>query len=392
MTFELGVFFFCGVDMPDAGVHGTPPQDRRYGQADFLKVYADLEAYARAADRLGYDSLWLAEHHFQFEGYEVVPNAILMSAFLAERTRRLKFGAMFNVLPQWHPLRFAEDFAMADVMTGGRMICGIGRGTVPREAEPLGTTVGWNSDPDDVHNREVFEEQVQIIKLAWHNETFSYSGKHYQLPPHKIDDRGRGVQTLTLIPKPFNTPVEIWQPVTSPPTADYVARERHKAVFWFHNRAMLKRSWQQYADLVEHYHGVRLRRGEDRQIVINIAIADTHEAALELARPGHDEFWRFLGPYGWSKAYADKAGKPWVYGRIPSLEESIAQGAWLIGSAAEVADQVLELQRDLGLEYLSIFPHFPGMVREQAIEQMERFSSQIKPRLLAASAPVGAPA
>src|SRR6266702_1651471 len=121
-------------------------QDRRYGQADFLRVYADLEAYARAADRLGYTSLWLAEHHFQHEGYEVVPNAILMAAFLAERTRLLRFGAMFNVLPQWHPLRFAEDFALADVMTGGRMICGIGRGTVPREAEPLGTRVGWNSD------------------------------------------------------------------------------------------------------------------------------------------------------------------------------------------------------------------------------------------------------
>src|SRR6266567_1970748 len=186
---QIGVFFFCGVDMPDAGAQGTPPQERRHSQKDVLKVYGDLEAYAKAADNLGFASMWLAEHHFQHEGYEVVPNAILLSAFLAERTRRLKFGAMFNVLPQWHPLRFAEDFALADVMTGGRMICGIGRGTVPREAEPLGTRVGWNSDPDDTYNREVFEEQVKILKLAWHNETFSFLGKHYHLPPHKIDDR-----------------------------------------------------------------------------------------------------------------------------------------------------------------------------------------------------------
>src|SRR6266508_6300376 len=131
---RLGAFFFCGVDMPDAGHGGTPPQDRRYGQADVLKVYRDLEAYATAAAELGYESFWLAEHHFQYEGYEVVPNAILMAAFLAERTHRIKFGAMFNVLPQWHPLRFAEDYAVADVMTGGRMLCGLGRGTVPREA------------------------------------------------------------------------------------------------------------------------------------------------------------------------------------------------------------------------------------------------------------------
>ena len=389
---KRGVFFFCGVDMPDAGLDGTPPQDRRYGQADFLKVYADLEAYAKAADRLGFDSMWLAEHHFQYEGYEVVPNAILMSAFLAERTRRLKFGAMFNVLPQWHPLRFAEDFALADVMSGGRMLCGIGRGTVPREAEPLGTRVGWNNDPDDTYNREVFEEQVAIIKLAWHHETFSFQGKHYQLPPQKIDDRGRGVQTLTLIPKPLRTPVDIWQPVTSPPTADYVARERHKAVFWYQNRGMLLRNWHRYADLVEQYHGVRLRPGEDRQAVLNIVLADTREQALELARPGHDEFWRFLGPYGWSKSYADEDGKPWVYGRIPSLDESIAQGAWLVGTADEVGEDLAELQRQLGLEYVSIFPHFPGMVREQAIEQMERFMRDVMPRLSAAAEPAGASA
>ncbi|HTD79493.1 MAG TPA: LLM class flavin-dependent oxidoreductase, partial [Chloroflexota bacterium] len=340
LSLKLGVFFFCGVDMPDAGLSGTPPQDRRSGQAAFLKVYADLEAYARAADRLGFESMWLAEHHFQHEGYEVVPNAILMSAFLAERTRSLKFGAMFNVLPQWHPLRFAEDFALADVMSGGRMICGIGRGTVPREAEPLGTRVGWNNDADDTYNREVFEEQVQIIKQAWHNETFSFQGKHYQLPPQKIDDRGRGVQTLTLIPKPLRTPVEIWQPVSSPPTAEYVARERHKAVFWYQNRAMLKRNWHRYADLVEQYHNLKLRLGEDRQAVLNVVLADTHEQALELARPGHDEFWRFLGPYGWSKAYADEDGKAWAYGRIPSLEESLAQGAWLVGAADEVAEDI----------------------------------------------------
>jgi alkanesulfonate monooxygenase SsuD/methylene tetrahydromethanopterin reductase-like flavin-dependent oxidoreductase (luciferase family) len=376
--------------MPDAGATGTPPQDRRYGQADFLKVYADLEAYAKAADRLDFDSMWLAEHHFQYEGYEVVPNAILMAAFLAERTKKLRFGAMFNVLPQWHPLRFAEDFALADVMTGGRMMCGIGRGTVPREAEPLGTRVGWNSDPDDTYNREVFEEQVQILKLAWHNETFTHSGKHYQLPPRKIDDRGRGVQTLTLIPRPLHTPVEIWQPVTSPPTADYVARERHKAVFWYQNRSNLKRGWRQYADLVERYHGVRLRPGEDRQAVLNMVLADTHEQAMHLARPGHDEFWRFLGPYGWSKAYADENGTSWVYGRIPSLEESIAQGAWLVGTADEVGEEIAGLQHELGLEYVTIFPHFPGMGREQAIEQLERFSSDVKPHLVSTAEPVGA--
>jgi alkanesulfonate monooxygenase SsuD/methylene tetrahydromethanopterin reductase-like flavin-dependent oxidoreductase (luciferase family) len=119
-------------------------------------------------------------------------------------------------------------------------------------------------------------------------------------------------------------------------------------------------------------------------------LADSHEQAMQLARPGHDEFWRFLGPYGWSKAYADADGKSWAYGRIPSLEESIAQGAWLVGTAAEVGEEIGRLGQELGFEYVTIFPHFPGMVHEQAIEQMERFSSDVKPHLVPTIEPVAA--
>ena len=67
----------------------------------------------------------------------------------------------------------------------------------------------------------------------------------------------------------------------------------------------------------------------------------------------------------------------------------MAQGAWLVGTADEVGEQVQELQRDLGLEYMTIFPHFPGMVRQQAIEQLERFARDIRPRLTT-SEPIGA--
>ena len=60
---------------------------------------------------------------------------------------------------------------------------------------------------------------------------------------------------------------------------------------------------------------------------------DTHEQALEGARPGHDEFFRFLAPYGRSRSYLDENGKPWEWGRMPTLEDSIAQGAWIVGTA-----------------------------------------------------------
>src|SRR5215208_3555474 len=69
---------------------------------------------------------WEAEHHFQHEGYECIPNLIQWGLWLATQTKRLKFGCGFNILPMWHPVRLAEDYAMADIVTDGRIIMGVG--------------------------------------------------------------------------------------------------------------------------------------------------------------------------------------------------------------------------------------------------------------------------
>ena len=383
---QLGVFLFGNVDMPDAGYAGPEPQDRRYGQADFVKHYDDCFAYATAAESLGFGALWLTEHHFQHEGYEVVPNTLLLGAMLAMKTERIKMGGMFHVLPQWHPLRFAEDYAMADVVTRGRMICGIGRGTVPRESTALGARMGWGDSSDDLYNRELFEEQVAVIKKAWNNETFSHRGKHYTLPADGLDDRGRTVTSLTMIPKPWTTPVEIWQPVTSPKTYQYVAEQDHRAVYWMMSIPRLRQGWRLYQDLHEAHHGRPLRRGEHRMLVINVTIGDSLEHAKEIARNGHDEFWRFLAPYGRQVNYLDEHGKSWPNSRYPTLEESIEQGTWVVGSGTEVSERLAWFQQEFGIEHLTIFPHLPGMDRAQVIYQFERFSSAVAP-VLRANAP-----
>ena len=77
-------------------------------------------------DRTGYESLWLAEQHRQREGYECILNILILGVHLAHMTERLKIGSAFNIPPMWHPLRMAEDFATADILTGGRIIFGIG--------------------------------------------------------------------------------------------------------------------------------------------------------------------------------------------------------------------------------------------------------------------------
>src|SRR5437879_13919629 len=78
-------------------------------------------------DELGYDTLWLAEHHFQHEGYECLPNILMLAVHLAHITKQLRIGCGFNIAPMWHPLRLAEDYATADILTKGRTVFGVGR-------------------------------------------------------------------------------------------------------------------------------------------------------------------------------------------------------------------------------------------------------------------------
>ncbi len=123
-------------------------------------------------DALGFDTLWLAEHHFQHEGYECIPNILMLAVHLAHVTKRLRIGCGFNIAPMWHPLRLAEDFAVADILTKGRTVFGVGRGYHTREVETFGAPMR-----DANANRELFEEQVEIIFKAFNQESFLAQGQ-----------------------------------------------------------------------------------------------------------------------------------------------------------------------------------------------------------------------
>src|SRR5215831_14776021 len=197
------------IDLPDMGQDATPANERRFSNERLASVFAKTEALAKRLDALGFDTLWLAEHHFQHEGYECLPNILMVAVHLAHVTRRLRVGCGFNIAPMWHPLRLAEDFAVADILTQGRTIFGVGRGYHTREVETFGAPI-----IDQNANRDLFEEQVEIIFKAFNNERFSHKGKHYTLPP-EVPYRGYQLKELTLVPQPVNRPVECWQPVVS---------------------------------------------------------------------------------------------------------------------------------------------------------------------------------
>ena len=208
------------VDLPDRGQDTTPANERRYSNEHLASVFEKTEAIAKKMDALGYDTLWLAEHHFQHEGYECIPNDLMLAVHLAHVTKKIKIGCAFNIAPMWHPLRLAEDFATADILTGSRTIFGVGRGYHTREVETFGAPM-LNQEA----NRELFEEQVEIIFKAFNEESFSHKGKHYTLPPD-VPYRGYQLKELTLVPRPIHRPVECWQPIVSanPRGLDFMVR------------------------------------------------------------------------------------------------------------------------------------------------------------------------
>ena len=171
MIRNFSVFYVGNIELDDIGLSGQAANDRRYSNSQLIQSFETAERAAILMDKLGFYALWMAEHHFQREGYECIPNIILLGTHLAAKTERLKFGCGFNIVPMWHPLRLAEDYATADVLTGGRMIFGVGRGYHSREVETFGAPV-----IDNDKNRALFEEQVEVILKAFNEESFHTMG------------------------------------------------------------------------------------------------------------------------------------------------------------------------------------------------------------------------
>jgi alkanesulfonate monooxygenase SsuD/methylene tetrahydromethanopterin reductase-like flavin-dependent oxidoreductase (luciferase family) len=231
------------------------------------------EEIAELMDNLGYYAFWGAEHHFQREGYECFPNLILLSTHLAGRTQHLKFGCGFNIAPLWHPIRLAEDYAMADVLTRGRVIFGIGRGYQTREVESLGAPL-----LDREANRELFEEQVEIILKAFNEESFSHHGKHYTIPA-PVEFRGYDLKDITVVPRPVHRPVEIWQPVSSGRSIEFMAKHGINAMLSLNGEQLTEQIMQAYQAQCARY-GRELELGQNTCLGMGFCIDDTQEKAM----------------------------------------------------------------------------------------------------------------
>ena len=380
---------FAGhVDVDNVGYRGTPVNDRYFSDEYLATAFDKSVAIAQLMDRTGYDTLWLAEHHFQPEGFECIPNIPMLSVHLAHMTERINFGCGFNITPMWHPLRLAEDYATADILTKGRLRFGVGRGYHTREVETFGAPL-----LDQSANRDLFEEQVDIIFKALTERPFSHRGKYYQIPPD-VPYRGYDLKELTLVPKPLYRPLECWQPIQSASERglDFMVKHGMNGLI---GGGVAEGGVMQ--KVLEAWQSAHARAGQDTAIGENLSIgfhfflADSVEEGIRRYSGFYEENIKMFGPLRLVRALSDKQiaemGDPNLapLAGLPTMEQAIEAGAVLCGPPERIVQQLRALEESCpGLNRVSV-SHPVGTPQDVILEQMEWFSQDVMPQFASRS-------
>ena len=382
MITEFDSLYAGHVDMDNVGYAGTAVNDRSFSDEHLATAFDKGIAIAQLLDRLGYDTFWMAEHHFQPEGYECLPNLLLFQVHLAHLTKRIKLGCAFNIAPMWHPLRLAEDFATADILTGGRVVFGVGRGYHTREVESFG-----NPLLDQVANREMFEEQVEVIMKAFNQRSFSHHGAYYDIPP-KVPYRGYELEEITLVPRPKHLPVECWQPIQggTQRALDFMAKHRIKGIIGggVAEGGVMDSTMEGYRDALVRT-GRDAQVGEDLSVGFQFYLADTEENAMKAAGKYYEENLKMFGPLRLHRGLSEQQildiadPKRAPFAGLPAIEDAVASGAFLCGPPERVIEQLKNVEeRYPALERIGV-SHPVGTPQAVILEQMEWFAKEVMP-------------
>ena len=375
MIKHFSALYVGNIDLENVGSEGTPADQRRYTNERLIESLYTATEVAKLMDDLDFYAMWMAEHHFQIEGYECIPNLILLGTHLASQTKKLKLGCAFNIVPMWHPMRLAEDYAMADILTNGRVIFGVGRGYHSREVESFGSPM-----IDNDANRELFEEQMEVIFKAFNQDSFSHRGKHYTIPPDVLY-RGYDLKEVTMVPRPIHLPVETWQPIVSGRTIDFIARNGIKGMVALTGETLRDQAFDQFREASAR-HGRDLAPGEDLALGVGFYLAETQEEAVRRIRPYHDERYKWFAPFGFVR-YADEEGRPWgtpgAPARPPRIEDGVEQKAWICGPPEKFVEFLREMESKYpALEHI-VLHWAEGMPQREFMDQLKIFANEVMP-------------
>lgn len=311
-------------------------------------VYERALRRIEVMDRTGYDAVWLAEHHFS--SYSVCPSVHLMGMHVADRTARLRIGMAVTLAAFYHPLRIAEEVALLDVLSGGRVNWGAGRGFDRTEHAAFDVTA------EESYPR--FRENIDIVQRAWTEERFTYAGRYWQ-----FDD-------VEVLPKPLQQPhPPMWVASSSPAAIEWAAAAGHSILMDPHSThveiAEKRRLYDDALRAAGHDTG-----GRDIPVARLIAIAATESEAQEVARRGAAWILRsYNNPDSIVAGFG--TGESW---RAPDPVQRYVDGAVLWGTPERVLAQIEELRETALVDYLMCAP--------LSHRTFELFTEAVLPKLL----------
>ncbi|GAB3983947.1 LLM class flavin-dependent oxidoreductase [Actinoallomurus acanthiterrae] len=300
----------------------------------YQKLLHEVREIAVHADRIGFDALMMTEHHFHSEGMEFSVNPLMFLTDLAARTERILLAPLGLVLPAWDPIRAAEDVALLDQFSKGRLRLGVARGYQNRWMNVLGQR--WHAaaarsdgSASDNRNFDVFGEILKIMKMAWTQETLKYKSDvlDYEVPfphdgitgwpatewtrtfgaPGEIDDEDV-IRSVAVCPRPYQNPYpELWQPFTISDRSVIRAAQEHILPWLFtpnpDDHAAKARLYQEESAKC----GRNYKLGEHTGILKIVGMADTREDAIETyGRNMPKDFAAFFGPFGYLEVMRKK--------------------------------------------------------------------------------------
>jgi len=359
------------------------PLGRSYFKPEVaVRSYAEhLDAWEEM-DKLGYDGVGFNEHHTSPYGLMTSPN--LMAAAAAQRTRQLKLLIYGNLLPLHEPLRLAEELAMIDCLSNGRLVSGFARG-IPREYHVYGVPLA--------QSRPRFEEAFEIVRRAWTDEVFSFQGQFWSY------------KDVAIWPRPVQRPhPPIWVPVTgSKESIEWAARNNIPITPGLGQRGLR-------LDIIRYYAACLQRAGHRMtpdHIVLNFSVyvADSKARAIKEAGPYFLYFNRTLFSHGnvtESQTLSDagyltatfasyvrpenlraaiRSREDFRNMTMADVERQAEDMPW--GNADEVRAKIIEQAEEAGAATVQVMLNRGAMPQEMFLEQIRRFAAEVMPALQA---------
>jgi alkanesulfonate monooxygenase SsuD/methylene tetrahydromethanopterin reductase-like flavin-dependent oxidoreductase (luciferase family) len=329
------------------------------------EVFAQAIKEYALADELGWDTAWVAEHHFTAE-YGVLGNPSMMLAALARETTRIRLGSAIHILPFHDPVRVAEDVALVDHLSGGRVELGVGRGYQKPEFDGF--------DIPLAESKSRFTEALDIILEAWKGQPFSYTGQHYRVPE------------ITTYPTVLQQPrPPIWVAGQSPETMKFIAEKGLNLI------TAPNAGFTEFAGWVRDYRTALADNGFDpatREIAMSRFVYVTEEPVDldEAVAPYLTRYWQTVGSLVKSGIDADQAGDAYKHHLEgwKALQDSkfgaLAHRYLVAGTPDQCVEQLRSLESALGVTQMLCHVNFGGLPGADAERTLRLMADEVLPK------------